>query len=136
MPRWILGLCLALVPMVGGAYETPSEHDWLVKHPTIQQLVALTNAHRAKSGLAPLRINPRMCLDAQRHANYMADYGAFTHSGLPYRENIYMGPRTPQDAVNGWIYSPAHHANMLSGTECGFGHQVRNGQSSWVAVFR
>jgi uncharacterized protein YkwD len=136
MQQWILGLSLALAPVYAGAGETPSEHDWLMKHPTIQQLVALTNAHRAKSGLAPLTLNPRMCLDAQRHATYMADYGVFAHSGLPYRENIYMGPRTAQDAVNGWIYSPAHHANMLSGTECGFGYQVRNGSPSWVAVFR
>ncbi|MDZ4686894.1 MAG: CAP domain-containing protein [Planctomycetaceae bacterium] len=136
MQRWIFGLCLALAPVFAGADETPSEHDWLVKHPTIQQLVALTNAHRAKSGLQPLRLNPRMCLDAQRHATHMSNSGAMVHSGLPYRENIYMGPRSPQDAVNGWIYSPAHHANMLSGTECGFGYMHRGGSPAWVAVFR
>jgi uncharacterized protein YkwD len=136
MQRWILGLSLALAPALAGANETPTEHDWLVKHPVIQQLVELTNQHRARSGLAPLRLNPQMCLDAQRHANYMASYNYFAHSGLPYRENIYMGPRSPQDAVNGWIYSPAHHANMLSGSECGFGYMIRNGSPCWVAVFR
>jgi uncharacterized protein YkwD len=128
-------LCL---PAVGwGEEPATTQHDWLVKHPTIVRLVTLTNQHRAQYGLAPLKVNAEMCLAAQRHANWMCDAQSLTHSGLPYQEIIFLGPRQPEDAVNGWIYSPAHHGIMLSGSsEVGFGYMVRNGQPAWVGVFR
>jgi len=115
---------------------TPDKTDWLTKHPTIQKLLELTNQHRAQSGMAPLAINAEMSLAAHRHAEWMASFGALQHSGLPWRENIFLGPATPDAAVNGWINSPAHRANMLTGGEVGFGYVSRNGQLAWVAVFR
>ncbi len=136
MRVWFLGLCCLFAPGWVTAEEAPSEHDWLVKHPTIQQLVELTNQHRARMGRPPVRINVELCLAAQRHATYMADTNWFRHSGLPWPEIIYAGPRQPQDAVNGWIYSPAHHAILLTGTDVGFGYMVRNGQPYWVGLFR
>ncbi|OYW11514.1 MAG: hypothetical protein B7Z55_19210 [Planctomycetales bacterium 12-60-4] len=92
--------------------------------------------HRARMGRPPVRINSDMCLAAQRHATNMADTGWYRHSGLPWPEIIYAGPRSEQDAVNGWINSPAHHGIMLSGSEVGFGYMVRNGQPYWVGLFR
>lgn len=137
MRCWILGFCLAVAANGWlNAAETTSEHDWLVKHPTIQQLVELTNQHRARMGRPPVRINADLCLHAQRHATNMADTNWFRHSGLPWPEIIYAGPRAPQDAINGWINSPAHHGIMLSGSEVGFGYMVRNGQPYWVGLFR
>ncbi|MDX1969067.1 MAG: CAP domain-containing protein [Planctomycetaceae bacterium] len=136
MRFWILGLCLALAPGWAVAAEATTEHDWLVKHPTIVKLVELTNQHRARMGRPPVRINADMCLAAQRHATNMADTGWYRHSGLPWPEIIYAGPRSESDAVNGWINSPAHHGIMLSGTEVGFGYMVRNGQPYWVGLFR
>ena len=136
MQRWILGFLLALAPGWACAEEAASEHDWLVKHPTIQQLVELCNQHRARMGRGPVKINPEMCLAAQRHAQNMADTAWFRHSGLPWPEIIYAGPQTCQDAINGWINSPAHHGIMLSGGEVGFGYMVRNGHTYWVGVFR
>ena len=111
-------------------------HDWLIKHPTIERLLELHNQARARAGLAPLALNPDMCLAAQRHANWMASYGSFSHSGLPYRENIAYSQRSPEQAVQSWTYSPGHYANMCSGRECGFGYQTRGGVGYWVAVFR
>lgn len=111
-------------------------HDWLIKHPTIQRLLDLHNQTRARAGLAPLALNADMCLAAQRHANWMASYGSFSHSGLPYRENIAYSQPSPEQAVQSWTYSPGHYANMCSGRECGFGYQVRGGVGYWVAVFR
>jgi hypothetical protein len=110
--------------------------DWLVEHPTIQKLLELHNQERARVGLAPSKLNPEMCLAAQRHAVWMAETGWFAHSGLPYRENIFMGVTTPEAAINGWIWSPAHHANMLSGTEVGFGYMVLNGRYCWCSVMQ
>lgn len=112
------------------------QNDWLTKHPSIQKLLELTNQHRAQSGLAPVALNADMSLAAYRHAEWMASYGVLQHSGLPYRENIFLGPASPDAAVAGWINSPAHRANLLSGNEVGFGYVSRNGQLAWVAVFR
>ena len=114
----------------------PDRNDWLLQHPTIQSLVARTNQHRGQMGRGPVRLNAEMCLAAQRHANWMASTGAYQHSGLPYAEIIFAGPTSPDAAIQGWIASPAHHGIMLSGSEVGFGYQVRNGQPYWVGVFR
>ena len=123
--------------------ETPEEekpaagpNDWLIKHPTIQRLLELHNQTRARAGLAPLALNPDMCLSAQQHANWMASYSSFSHSRLPYRENIAYSQRSPEQAVQSWTYSPGHYQNMCSGRECGFGYQTRGGVGYWVAVFR
>ncbi|HET6423078.1 MAG TPA: CAP domain-containing protein [Planctomycetaceae bacterium] len=126
------------VPMAQAAAPvgTAGKTDWLTKHPTIQKLVDLTNQHRAQSGLGPVTVNGEMCLAAHRHAEWMASAGALQHSGLPYRENIFLGPATPDAAVQGWINSPAHRANLLSGSQVGFGYVNRNGQLAWVAVFQ
>ncbi len=110
--------------------------DWLTQHPTIQKLLELHNQERARVGLSPSKLNPEMCLAAQKHAVWMAETGWFSHSGLPYRENIFMGVTTPEAATNGWIWSPAHHQNMLSGNEVGFGYMVLNGRYCWCSVMQ
>ncbi len=129
----LISLTLSELP---AAAPVAGQADWLMKHPTIQKLLELTNQHRAQSGLPPVTLNAEMSLAAHRHAEWMASYGALQHSGLPWRENIFLGPATPDAAISGWIYSPAHRANMLSGNEVGFGYVNRNGQLAWVGVFR
>jgi len=111
-------------------------HDWLIKHETILKLVELTNQHRARMGVGPVVLDTQMCLDAQRHAKWMSDFGGFQHSGLPYMEIIYQSVQTPEHAIQGWIASPPHHGIMLSGTRVGFGYMIRNGYPYWVGVFR
>ncbi len=110
--------------------------EWLVKHPTILRLLELHNQERARVGLSPSKLNPMMCLAAQKHAVWMAETGSMSHSGLPYRENIFMGVSTPEAATNGWIWSPAHHGNMLSGSEVGFGYMILNGRPCWCSVMQ
>jgi uncharacterized protein YkwD len=114
----------------------PGKHDWLLKHATIQTLLKLHNEERARNGRPKLALNPRMCLEAQKHAVWMAETGIYQHSGLPWQEIIFQGPQSEQAAVQGWIHSPAHHGIMLSGSECGFGYMVINGRTYWVGVFR
>ncbi len=137
LPLLTLAVLVSLVlPVSHAATPVADKADWLLKHPTIQRLVELTNQHRAQSGLGPVTINAEMSLAAHRHAEWMASYGALQHSGLPWREIIFLGPASPDAAVAGWINSPAHRANMLSGHEVGFGYVNRNGQLAWVGVFR
>ncbi len=116
--------------------EKPGPNDWLIKNENILRLVAQTNQHRAQMGLGPVVLDTNMCLDAQRHASWMAATGAFQHSGQPYLEIIFHGVATPEAAIQGWIASPAHHGIMLSGSRVGFGYQVRGGYPYWVGVFR
>jgi len=141
--RWILmvgvlGCCLpsSWANEAKVKVQQPGKADWLLQHPTIQSLVAKTNQHRSQMGRGPVSLNADMCLAAQRHATWMADTGAYQHSGLPYAEIIFNGPTTPDAAIQGWIASPAHHGIMLSGNEVGFGYMVRNGRPYWVGVFR
>lgn len=105
-------------------------------HPTLARLLELHNQTRARVGLSPLTLNQQMCAAAQQHANWMASTGSFTHSRLPYRENIAYGQTSPDQAVRSWTTSPGHYQNMCSGRQAGFGYQVRGGVGYWVAVFR
>lgn len=133
----MLKVCAVAVTVIAlSAPGQAAHYEWLTKNDTIQELLYWHNAERARYGMAPLALNAEMCLHAQQHATYMATNGAFQHSGLPWRENIYMGPMTAQAATQGWITSPAHHANLLSGYEVGFGYMVVNGRTAWVGVFR
>jgi len=110
---------------------------WLVQHPTLLRMMELQNRERARYGLHPLTINPAMCMEAQRHAHWMASTGWYNHSNLGWPEIIHSGPISPEGVVNGWIYSPAHHAIMLSGgTQAGFGYSIRNGTPFWVTVIQ
>ena len=138
-----LRVCVLAVVVFGNSSARPAErttkpadnHAWLTKHPTIQKLLRLHNEERARYGLSELTLNPNMCKAAQSHAVWMAKTGWYQHSNLPWPEIIHSGPRTAEATVLGWIYSPAHHGNMLSGSEAGFGYMVNNGQTYWVGVF-
>jgi uncharacterized protein YkwD len=116
--------------------EEAGPHDWLIKHETILKLVELTNQHRARMGVGPVVLDTQMCLDAQRHATWMANFGGFQHSGMPYMEIIYQAVTTPESAIQGWTASPPHHGIMLSGSRVGYGYMIRNGYPYWVGVFR
>ena len=113
---------------------TPVEK--LLANPTILQIHQFENQERARYQLPPFRIDGEMCLKAQRHAEWMASTGNYVHSGMGYPEIIHAGPLTARDAVTGWIYSPAHHAIMLSGSTAGHGFATRNGYTYWVTIVR
>lgn len=134
----ILLIGASLIPSSGlpNDPEPVGKHDWLLKNETIQNLVALANSERQRVGRSAAALNPELCLAAQRHADWMARTGIYRHSGLPYREIIFAGPTSAQAAIRGWIFSPAHYAIMLSGSECGFGYMKRGGRTYWVGLYR
>jgi hypothetical protein len=113
-----------------------TELRWLIDHPTIQKMHTLINEQRKHYGLEPLELDPHMCRKAQEHAVWMAETGYYQHSNLPWPEIIFYGPRSAEAAVQGWIYSPAHHGIMLGGgSQCGYGYMVIDGRCYWVGVF-
>lgn len=89
------------------------------------------NTYRVSQGLIPLEPSKMMSSVAKKHSDDMAQYKVpFSHQGAEGRfekigkaigatsqaENLAynMGMKNPSDAaVNGWIKSPGHHANMI-----------------------
>lgn len=135
----LLGLLSSSLLSSGIAAEpgtTVSPHAWLTEHPVIREMQVLQNAERQRWGLSPLVMDPALCLAAQQHAVWMADTGWYVHSRMGIPEIIHSGPLTAVDAVNGWIWSPAHHGIMLSGSRAGFGYMVKNGVTYWVTLVR
>jgi uncharacterized protein YkwD len=96
----------------------------------VQRVVELTNFQRSQAGLAPLKLNEKLSKAAYAHSRDMALNDYFSHTGSDgsdvsdrvrstgYRylnagENIAAGYTTPEDAVQGWMNSPGHRANIL-----------------------
>ena len=105
----------------------PSGNDAAVQ----QQVLDATNAERAANGCPPLRLDPLLNQAADGHSEDMAARGYFSHSdpegrgpgdrinaiGYPHRswgENIAAGYGSAQAAVNGWMNSSGHRANILN----------------------
>lgn len=116
-----------------------------------ETVVALVNGERIKAGCRPLTIEARLTSAARLHSSDMARLRFFAHEskdgrqpwdrarsqGYGYRilaENIAAGYRTPGQAVDGWMHSPGHRANILNcdltETGVGFAHNPDDTPSS------
>ena len=124
---------------------------------TASTIVQLTNAERSNAGLPALRISGQLMEAAQLHADQMARLGRLEHvlSGAQYprpedrlaaaryqwsayAENIAMGQSTPAAAMDSWMRSSGHRANILSTsvTEIGIGFARDSaGRPYYVQVF-
>mmetsp|Transcript_3140 Transcript_3140/g.5432 ORF Transcript_3140/g.5432 Transcript_3140/m.5432 type:complete len:315 (+) Transcript_3140:41-985(+) len=103
-----------------------------------------TNDHRASRGLVPLLFDSTLYSQAYAHSQGMPVYG-FQHSQLSAltppagayisAENIAMSSNTAdpaRDAVNMWINSPGHEANMVGDhTYCAVGIYI-DGSGFWA----
>ncbi|MFJ3445904.1 CAP domain-containing protein [Streptomyces sp. NPDC086081] len=93
-------------------------------------VIGLTNDARARAGLPPLAVDPRLTAAAQAHSADMVARAFYAHTapdgsrpwdraaaaGSTLRsigENIACGQRSPADVVEGWLNSPGHRANIL-----------------------
>lgn len=94
------------------------------------KLIALTNQVRVQKGLSPLEVDPRLMRSATVRAEDMLAKQYFSHAspdghrlsyflnraGYPYRtagENLAMGFSDADGAMNGWLKSPTHYANLV-----------------------
>jgi uncharacterized protein YkwD len=158
--RAIIAACLAVsacsAPAAPSALDDTGTDAF---HPSAAalELVELTNAERARAGLATLRAETRLMRAAQIHADQMVRAGRLAHD-LPeadfprpqdrltavgytwhaWAENVAYGQQSATTAVEAWMGSTGHRANMLGTayTELGTGHAVDGaGRSYWVQVF-
>lgn len=117
-----------------------------------KKVVDLTNAERAKQGLAPLRIDTTLSKVARTKSQDMKNKHYFDHTsptygspfdmmktfGISYKsagENIAMGQTTPEQVVQAWMDSPGHRANIMNSsfTHIGVGY-VASG-NYWTQQF-
>jgi uncharacterized protein YkwD len=109
---------------------------WLLDHRVIQAMLKLTNRARSRHGIQPLILDMRLCLDAQKHARWMARnwYG---HSTYQWAECIHTGCRSAAACIADWIHSPPHFDILTIDTDrkrrAGFGYEFHRGQTWWVA---
>ena len=99
--------------------------------PPAHQLVRLTNVERANNGLPPLKAASELMQAAQYHSDWMASHNCFAHkcpgeadwdtrianagyvNAQALGENIAAGYGSANEAVQAWMNSPGHRANML-----------------------
>lgn len=90
---------------------------------------AAISAYRAEHGLPPVSVSARLVEAARDQADAMARADRLSHSvsgdltrrvgrvgyeWMAVAENIAAGQRNLQEAMDGWIMSPAHRANLLN----------------------
>jgi uncharacterized protein YkwD len=124
---------------------------------TATAIFDITNAERARAGLAEFRSNSRLMQAAQIQAEQMARIGRLDHvlneATYPrpedrlaavayhwraYAENVAYNQRGPAEVVNSWMQSSGHRANILNSslTEMGAGYaRDSNGRPYYVQVF-
>jgi uncharacterized protein YkwD len=120
----------------GDASPTQSVAEDL--HPVELALVEKTNAERRRNGLRPLRLDRQLLRSARRHAAWMSRSHTLQHTSLPVAENIAMGQRTTSEAVQSWMNSPGHRANMLNAGYSRVGaaaYTASSGQIFWCIQF-
>lgn len=120
----------------------------------VEQVASLVNAERARAGLAPLQIDARLMLAAQRHSEDQAAMGRMSHFGsdgstvairldrvgYAYRgwaENVAYGQPDAATVVTAWMNSPGHRDNNLGpNTQLGVGLAYSaSGTPYWTMVF-
>ncbi|ANP56815.1 uncharacterized protein YkwD/stress response protein SCP2 [Streptomyces griseochromogenes] len=97
---------------------------------TAAEVLALTNAERARAGLPALSADAPLATAAQTHCADMVARDFYAHTSpdgsRPWDraaaagsrrstigENIACGQRSPAEVVDGWMNSPGHRANIL-----------------------
>lgn len=120
------------------------------------EVLALVNDERQSAGLQPLRRNPTLEAQAETYACEMIHFDFFGHenpetgSTLRIRntefgyafsligENLAAGQRTPQEAMDSWMNSAGHRANILQEDFQEIGIGLRSGGDYgmyWVQEF-
>jgi len=97
---------------------------------TTSRMVQLTNAERAKAGLAPLTVNSQLAQAAKEKGSDMLTHDYFAHispsgvtpwfwiskAGYSYQiagENLAIDFTEAEDVVAAWMASPSHKENLL-----------------------
>ena len=119
-----------------------------------EEVIALVNQERSRSGLPALTYNSDLANVARTKSADMAQNNYFSHNsptygspfdmlqtfGIPFTaagENIAKGQTTAQEVMNAWMNSSGHAANILNSnfSEIGVGYVYNNGVPVWTQMF-
>ena len=120
-----------------GATPTSAVISGVQMHPVEQNIVQYTNLQRERNGLPALTIDRSLMTSARRHCAWMARSGSLVHTSAMVAENIAMGQQNSLGAVQDWMNSPGHRANILGGyTRIGAAaYTGTGGQIYWCVQF-
>lgn len=116
------------------------------------EMAQRVNEQRNGAGVASLGLSPELCAVAQQRAQELvtsfshtrpdgrSGVTALSDNGIGYRyygENIAYGYNSVSSALNGWLNSTGHRANIFSGNYqyLGVGMVQQNGTCYWVQIF-
>jgi uncharacterized protein YkwD len=147
-------LVIAALVLIHAAPATAAESNTAA---SIARVLELTNAERAKVGVAPLTLSSALSSAAEDYSVVLATSGCFEHTCGPvpdiadrieqagYQgwtaigENIAAGYQSPETVVAGWMASPGHRKNLLNSKyeEIGIGMAVGGGRygTFWTQDF-
>ncbi|WKZ24388.1 MAG: CAP domain-containing protein [Patescibacteria group bacterium] len=123
---------------------------------TVEGIMAESNKHRAKEGLSPLTLSPKLNEAAKLKVEDMFEYQYFEHISLKgdgpgdlakkvdydflsVGENLALGNfKNDQELVDGWMNNPGHRANIMNPfySEIGiaFGEGNFEDKKTWLIV--
>jgi uncharacterized protein YkwD len=131
-------------------YSDPAPSTSASPPAEVARFVMLVNGHRLGAGCPALRWDNRVARVAQAHSADMAARGFFAHTnpdgkspfdrlddaGIPFSaaaENIAAGARDAERALDLWLKSPGHRANIEN---CSYTHHgVGLAQGRWTEDF-
>lgn len=133
IPKITVAVAIGLIVFAAGASTAQTKPA--ARRPDIYTLWSLTNEERAKAGLAPLALDPKLDQSASAKCAANVSYKTFDHV-LPdgrqpydfirkYDDNTwkYAGENlsfdvhdtaNSQDTMTGWMNSPHHKENLLN----------------------
>ena len=118
--------------------ETPIDHIEMQYISFELEVANVVNEHRKELGLPTLKLLNIISKEAESHSIYMLEQESLNHDNLDIRvsnlinkanalsvgENVAFGYSTPQAALNAWIASAGHKAN-LEGDYSHYGVSIR-----------
>jgi uncharacterized protein YkwD len=102
-------------------------------------IVSYTNQERARYGLPALKVDKELMATAREQAAWMTRNHAMMHTRRPVAENIAMGQPHSSDAVQAWMNSSGHRANILNPGHRRIGvaaYRTAGGVIFWCQQFR
>jgi uncharacterized protein YkwD len=131
----LMKLAAGLVLAVETTAATLPQSDLI---PVEKEILNDTNAQRARYGLPPLTLDPALERTARAHAAWMTNAHNLQHSSYGVAENIAWGQRTADEAMNSWMNSSGHRANILNGSYRRIGvaaYTASDGSCYWCQQF-
>lgn len=107
--------------------------------PVEEKIIERTNAERARRGLRRLVPDLGLIRSARHHASWMTRNRRLQHTSAPVGENIAMGQNDSAQAVQSWMNSSGHRANMLNAGYTRVGaaaYTASNGRIYWCIQFQ